>query len=116
VLEEMRAEVELLARVRPLHIVESVSDAPSDQVVREVLNRGQVIVPMAGLFDEDAERERLGKQIAEAERDVAGLEGKLGNEQFTSRAPVEVVQRERDRLKTARSRLEVMRRSLAELG
>jgi valyl-tRNA synthetase len=47
---------------------------------------------------------------------VAGLEGKLGNEQFTSRAPVEVVQRERDRLKTARSRLEVMRRSLAELG
>ena len=116
VLEEMRAEVELLARVRPLHIVESVSDAPSDQVAREVLNSGQVIVPMAGLFDEDAERERLGKQIAEAERDVAGLEGKLGNEQFTSRAPAEVVQRERDRLETSQSRLEGMRQSLAELG
>jgi valyl-tRNA synthetase len=116
VFEEMRAEMELLARVRPLHVVDSVSDAPTEQVVREVLNSAQVIVPMSGLFDSEVERERLQKQIAEVERHAGSLEGKLGNEQFTSRAPAEVVQRERDSLETAQARLEGLRQSLAELG
>ena len=55
-------------------------------------------------------------RIAEAEADVAGLEQKLGNEQFTARAPAEVVQRERDRLETTQSRLAGLRQSLAEIG
>jgi len=116
VLEEMRGEVEQLARARPLHIVGSPSEAPSEQVVRTVLDFGQVIVPMAGLFDLEAEQERIGKQIAEAEGDVVGLEKKLSNEQFTSKAPAEVVQRERDRLETVQSRLAGLRQSLTELG
>jgi valyl-tRNA synthetase len=116
VLDEMRSAVEQLARVRPLSIVTSVDDAPTDQVVRAVLNRGQVVIPMAGLFDLDAERERLGKQVEEVERELRSLEGKLANEQFTSRAPADVVQRERDRLETARARLEGLRQSIGELG
>ena len=71
--------IEQLARVRPLHIVATADDAPSDGVVSSVLAVGQVALPMAGLFDLDAERERIGKQIVEAEADVAGLEQKLGN-------------------------------------
>jgi valyl-tRNA synthetase len=71
---------------------------------------------MAGLFDLDAERERIGKQIAEAEGDVTGLEKKLSNEQFTARAPADVVQRERDRLETVQSRLAGLRQSLEEMG
>ena len=108
--------IEQLARVRPLHIVATADDAPSDGVVSSVLAVGQVALPMAGLFDLDAERERIGKQIVEAEADVAGLEQKLGNEQFTARAPAEVVQRERDRLETTQSRLAGLRQSLAEIG
>ena len=112
----LQAAVEQLARVRPLHVVATPSEAPTEGVVTSVLAVGQVALPMAGLFDLDAERERIGKQIAEAEGDVTGLEKKLSNEQFTDRAPAEVVQRERDRLETAQSRLAGLRQSLEEMG
>ncbi|MEZ4501708.1 MAG: valine--tRNA ligase [Dehalococcoidia bacterium] len=108
--------IEQLARVRPLHVVESAAEAPSDQVVTTVLATGQVVLPMAGLFDLDAERERLRGQIADAEADVARIEAKLANEQFVSRAPEQVVQTERDRLETAKGRLAGLQQSLAEVG
>ncbi|MDP6604770.1 MAG: valine--tRNA ligase [Dehalococcoidia bacterium] len=108
--------IEALARVRPLHIVDAAADAPSEESVTSVLPVGRVVLPMAGLFDLDTERERLGKQIEEAKADVARIEGKLANEQFVARAPEAVVQTERDRLATARGRLEGLEQSLTEIG
>jgi valyl-tRNA synthetase len=108
--------IEALARVRPLHIVDDAADAPSEEAVTSVLPAGRVVLPMAGLFDLDAERERLGKQIEDARADVARIEGKLANEQFVARAPEAVVQTERDRLATAQGRLEGLEQSLAEVG
>jgi valyl-tRNA synthetase len=108
--------IEAMARVRPLHIVDSADDAPSDGAVTSVLPVGRVVLPMAGLFDADAERERLGKQIEEAKADVERIGKKLANEQFVSRAPDNVVQTERDRLNTAEGRLAGLEQSLTELG
>ena len=108
--------IESLARVRPLHVVAEPEDAPSDGVVTSVLQVGRVVLPMAGLFDLDAERARLGKQIAEEQSNVGRLQGKLGNEQFRSKAPAEVVAKEEERLATARSRLEGLEQSLAEIS
>ena len=114
--EELRPAIEGLARVHPLHIVTSYDAAPSEQVIRSVLNNGGIVLPMAGLFDLDAERQRLGKQIEEAQTEVGRLEQKLANEQFRSRAPAAVVGREEERLSTARTRLEGLEQSLAEVG
>ena len=108
--------IEQLARVRPLHVVATAAEAPTDQVVTAVLGTGQVVLPMAGLFDLDAERARLRGQIEDAEAEVARVEAKLANEQFVSRAPGPVVQTERDRLETARGRLAGLEQSLAEVG
>jgi valyl-tRNA synthetase len=80
-----------------------------------VLDIGQVVVPMAGLFDVDAERERLQKQIEEAEA-RSQRRRQAGQRAFTSKAPEAVVAKERERLDTARGRLEGLRASLAELG
>jgi valyl-tRNA synthetase len=105
-----------LARVRPLHIVATPEEAPSDSVVTAVLPVGRVVLPMAGLFDLDAERARLAKQIGEAENELRRLEGKLANEQFRSRAPAEVVAKEEERLATAGTRLRGLEESLAEIS
>ncbi|MFN8585321.1 MAG: valine--tRNA ligase [Dehalococcoidia bacterium] len=113
---EAAPAIEALARVRPLHIVDTAEEAPTDGVVTAVLPVGRVVLPMAGLFDLDAERARLQKQIAEAEGEVTRLEAKLGNEQFTARAPEQVVAKEQERLATARTRLDGLRQSLAEVG
>ncbi|MCK9486610.1 MAG: valine--tRNA ligase [Dehalococcoidia bacterium] len=112
----LAASIETLARVRPLHVVTSSAETPSEGVVTAVLSVGQVALPMAGLFDAEAERARLSKQIDEVAAEVQRQEAKLANENFTAKAPGAVVAKERERLDTARSRLEGLRASLAELG
>ena len=74
------------------------------------------VVPLAGLFDLDAERARLQKQIAEAEADATRIESKLANEGFRAKAPANVIAAEEERLATTRTRLEGLRTGLAELA
>ncbi|MBI1885576.1 MAG: valine--tRNA ligase [Chloroflexi bacterium] len=113
--EAARPVVETLARVRPLHIVENGRRLPKDRVATAVLSQGQVAVPLAGLLDVEGERQRLSRQLAEAEAEVRRIEGKLADGQFRRKAPAAVVAREEERLAAARSRREGLSGRLAEL-
>jgi valyl-tRNA synthetase len=115
-LEAARPMVEALARVRPLHLVPNAGATPKTAVASAVLSGAQVVLPLAGMIDLTAERERLSSQLAEAEAEVRRIEGKLANEQFRSKAPREVVVREEEKLAAARSRAEGLRGRLGELG
>jgi valyl-tRNA synthetase len=110
------AAIEQLARVRPLRLVASPVEAPSEAVATAVLADAQVIVPLAGLFDFAAERAALEKQRDQAATEVGRLEAKLADERFTSRAPAGIVDAERERLDAARSRLAGIEARLAELA
>ena len=81
-----------------------------------VLAHAQVVVPLAGLMDADAERSRLGKEIEEAKTYLKRLDGKLSNEQFRSKAPRAVVAAEEARQAEAQTKLERLQRALAELA
>ncbi len=61
---------------------------------------GKIHVPLAGLLDPEAERRRLGKEWEKAKGFVALQEKKLANEKFTRSAPAEVVEAEREKLRT----------------
>ena len=108
--------IQSLARVDPLRVVSSPSDAPSEGVATAVLKHVQAVVPLAGLLDAGAERARLEKEIGEVETYLKRLEGKLGNEQFRSKAPRDVVAAEEERLAGAKARLAGLQRALSELG
>ncbi len=110
------AYIEMLARVKPLHIVADVDEAPRDQVAKAVLEGVTAIVPLAGLFDVAAERARIEKQIAEAAAEASRIETKLANPGFRSKAPEKIIAAEEERLSALRARLEGLRASLAELG
>ncbi len=63
----------------------------------------EILVPMAGLIDKDAEIERLGKEIEKLRKEVARGEGKLRNPNFVDKAPDDVVAKEREKLDDHRS-------------
>src|SRR5215207_6845326 len=73
------------------------------------------MLPLAGMVDFDAERDRLRKEInaAVAERDRA--QAQLGNQAFIAKAPDHVVEVQRRRLATADEQISLLERRLAEL-
>lgn len=58
----------------------------------------EILVPMAGLIDKDAEISRLNKEIEKLLKDLQRVEGKLANAKFVDRAPADVVAKERAKL------------------
>ncbi len=63
-----------------------------------VVGASEVYVDLTGVVDLAAERQRLAKEIARASEQITFLEGKLARPEFVTRAPAEVVERERERL------------------
>jgi valyl-tRNA synthetase len=91
-----------LANAEPLEVNERY--APCTGVPMAVTPVGQIFLPLEGLIDVSAERERLGKEISKVEGDLVTVRKKLANDNFVQRAPANVVeehrQREADFLKT----------------
>ncbi len=77
----------------------------------------QVIVPLKGAVDLNGELARLDKEIAKLEKVVVGVNMKLSNESFVSRAPADVVARERERaekLLDTKEKMQALRARFAE--
>ena len=66
---------------------------------------GEVYLPLEGLVDLDAERKRIGAEIAKVRKELARSEGMLGNPKFVANAKPEVVKKERDRMEEWRDKL-----------
>ena len=115
-LQERAGVIEFLARARPLHIVSDRAAAPRDQVVTQVLSQAEVVLPLGGLVDLAAERQRLQKEIDAAEAHLARVTAKLAGDGFRSKAPPAVVAREEERRRDLESRREGLRRRLDALG
>ena len=75
----------------------------------------QVLMPMADLVDLDKERERLEKELENAENMVKRTQAKLQNESFVSRAPQNVVDAEKEKLQKYGELAEKLRASIQAL-
>jgi valyl-tRNA synthetase len=72
-----------------------------------------ITVPQQSL---DALRERLQKDLAKIEKEIAGLAGRLANPNFAGKAPPEVVAECQANLAEAQAQAELVRGRLGELG
>jgi len=78
----------------------------------------EVLVPMAGLIDKDAELTRLQKEIDRLQGEIDRVENKLGNQKFVANAPEAVVAKERakaDEALQAKSLLQEQYRNIEAL-
>jgi valyl-tRNA synthetase len=81
------------------------------------LSRGTVIVEVdtSGTVDVAAERRRLEKDLAAAEKELAGTAGKLGNDSFLAKAPADVIEKIRARQQLAHEEVDRITARLAGL-
>ena len=113
-LSTMRDRVLRLARLDSLDLL-GADDAPPREAVSEVVRGVEVILPLAGLVDVGAERERLAKEIAKVEKEVGGIEKKLENPGFRAKAPADVIAKDEARVVELRESLAVLRSTLERL-
>ena len=76
----------------------------------------RVFLPLAGLFDFAGERQRLQSSLEELRKRIGQIESRLENEQFLSKAPPDVVEKERTRLSGWREEEANFLHRLSELG
>ena len=90
--------------------------APAAGSARKILSYGELFVPLADLVDLDAERARLEAELHGVAADLSKVEGKLSNEQFLSRAPADVVEKERRKHEEFAQKKKRLEANLASLG
>jgi valyl-tRNA synthetase len=76
----------------------------------------EIYVPLAGLIDVDAERDRLGKELARADQELAGVLRKLENPNFVAKAPPDVVEKDRARVEELKARKAKLQENIDRLA
>ena len=88
------ARLATLARVDGIAALDGPAPQGSAQLV---VGEATYVLPLEGVIDVEQEAARLAKQVEKLKREVAGIDAKLGNENFTSRAPAHVIEEQRER-------------------
>jgi valyl-tRNA synthetase len=109
--------IETLARIRALTIAGSRAQRPErDKALVLVLSDVEVVLPMAGIIDLEAERRSLREEIEISQSEIARLKAKLKDREFLTKAPQRIVAREQEKLATSEDKLERLEQQLAQLG
>ena len=95
-LQENEALLKKLAKVESFTVLGDADEAPLSATA--LVGDLQVLVPMAGLIDKDAELARLNKEIQRLQGEVQRVGGKLSNAAFVDKAPPAVIEKERAKL------------------
>jgi len=113
-IEPHRQAIETLARVQPLHILGSRQESRNDGA--QVLHVGEVDIVLPMTVDVDAEKQRLEQESESLQGRITGLEARLSDQTFLSKAPQAVVDKERGKLRDSQTKLQKLTERLSELG
>ncbi|QJW57859.1 Valine--tRNA ligase [Serratia plymuthica] len=114
--QENQSFIERLARLESIALLPAGDKGPLS--VTKLVDGAELLIPMAGFIDKDAEIARLSKEMGKLDAEIASIEGKLSNEGFVARAPEAVVAKERERLvacKEGKVKLQEQQASIAAL-
>jgi valyl-tRNA synthetase len=111
-LEGSRRVLSDLARVEPIGGDREPGEVGASVVLR---SGAELFVPLADVIDLERERERLRQELTRVGGLFDGTRKRLENESFVSRAPAEVVERERDKLRNLEGQRDKLARTLRSL-
>ena len=95
--KRLSANHEFLSRLANLESITLLKgDAPA--AATALVGKMEILIPLDGLIDKNAEIQRLDKEITKFEKIIKQSTDKLNNDNYVARAPADVVQKERDKL------------------
>lgn len=104
--------IQKLASASQVEIGPSFDPEGSVQIISD---GARILIPMEELIDLGQEKARLQKEFESVKKEIAMLEGKLSNSQFTAKAPPAIVEGEKAKLEKAKERLLKIQESMDRL-
>ncbi|OZB06618.1 MAG: valine--tRNA ligase [Idiomarina sp. 34-48-12] len=103
-----------LAKLESVTFLGSNEEAPASATA--LVGRMEIHIPMAGLIDTAAELARLDKAIEKAQKEFDLFTRKLSNENFVSKAPADVIEKERAKQAEAEETLQQLQQQRAKIA
>lgn len=114
--EAVAAQVDTIGALARAKVV-AAGAAPGGAAAQVVLPSGvELVIPLAGMIDLGKEKQRLETEIAQLDKQLTALDGRLANESFVAKAPEALVAAERAKAADWRARLEQLRSKHQALG
>lgn len=110
--DKLAAQLDRLARLEAV----SFDPAPAGASAQLVVEGETITVPLEGVIDIAAERDRLTKALAAAAKERDGLAGRLNNPSFVERAKPEAVEKARADHAAKEAEADRLTAALARLG
>ncbi len=108
--------IQTLARARPVTFLKQRDEGASrEESLVSVLKGAEVIIPMSSMFDLEAEKRRLQKEIDQSQAETARLKARLDNQEFLAKAPKIVIDNERQKLYTITDKLKRLNEQIGKL-
>jgi len=112
--EEQSNYIKSLVKIENL-IIDSQIQKPKASA-SAVVKGCDIFVPLEGLIDINVERHRIQKEIARLSSSLESVKKKLSNESFVTKAPADVIEREKNKLNDWQKALEKLQSILSDLN
>jgi valyl-tRNA synthetase len=114
-LKQYEGYLQRLARVTSVSYL-SAQGARPKFAASAVVQGEELFIPLEGIIDIDVEKTRLKKEIDRITGVLTGIRNKLSNDSFVSRAPKDVVEKEKEKQSSFETNLEKLQKSYDALG
>ena len=112
-INENKAYINKLARVKNISVSNKLKKPKHSAVT--VKGDIEIFLPLEGIIDLEKEKNRLKKKLGEISNLLKGIEGKLKNRNFISKAPKQVVEKEKKRAAFLKTEIKNLKKNLKEL-
>lgn len=106
--------------INSLAKIESAKWLASDEIAPEsataLCGEMNILIPLAGIIDKEAESARLNKEIAKIQKGLSGLQARLNNPAFTDKAPANVVDQVRKQAEEQQAALQQLEQQLEKIN
>ena len=104
----------IISGIARLDGIEFGNEAPAESI-EKTLDGYKIIIPLEGLINPEEECIRLQKELTKLENEIKIISSKLDNKQFITKAPADVILKEKEKIEDANNKKKMLEKSILNL-